>query len=76
MIVCMGGKLKRKRFLGGFGPPGSRTKRIPKIGGLVLEARAGGFIPIGNDDRSHRGAALLSDGLRKRGAVEAALMGE
>jgi hypothetical protein len=70
----MGGKLKRKHFLGGFGPPGLRTKRIPKIGGLVLEARGGGFIPIGNDDRSHRVAALLSDGLRKRSAGVAALM--
>jgi hypothetical protein len=35
--------------------------------GLVLEARAGVFIPIGNDDRSHRDAALLPS-LRKRSA--------
>jgi hypothetical protein len=70
-----GRKGKMEAFPRGFGPPGfRRTKRVPLNGGLDLEARAGLFVPIGNDDRSHHGTALLDDGLRKRGAGVAAVM--
>jgi NTP pyrophosphatase (non-canonical NTP hydrolase) len=41
--------------------------------GLVGEARGGLFIPMGNDNRSHRDAARLL-GLRERSASRAAVM--
>src|SRR5580693_2336660 len=61
---------------GGFWPPGSGfSKRLPRWEGLDLEARAGRFVPIGNGDRTHHGAAK-SDGLRDRSAGEAEVMME
>jgi len=41
--------------------------------GLVGEAHGGLFIPMGNDNRSHRDAAWLL-GLRERSASRAAVM--
>lgn len=47
---------------------------LPLNGDLVLVARGGEFIPSGNNDRSHRDAALLDAGLRKRSAGGLAAM--
>jgi hypothetical protein len=57
-------------------PPGfQRAKRLQLKGGLVLVARAGGFIPNGNDDRSHRGTTLLALPEAGRGGVSAMMEG-
>ena len=59
-----------------LGAPGSGGLNAIRLnGGLVLGARAGGFIPMGNNNRTHRDAALMH-GLRKRSAGEAALVCE
>ena len=53
--------------LGGLVTAGlQRAKRFRENGGLVLDARAGLFIPNGKNDASHRGTALLA--LRVAGA--------
>ena len=53
--------------LGGLVTAGlQRAKRFRENGGLVLDARAGLFIPNGENGGSHRGATLLA--LRVAGA--------
>ena len=74
MMECMGGKLKRKRFLGLFGLRGLKgLNAFRRTDGLVVEAGAGLFVPSGSDNRSHRDAALLL-GLRERSASIAVVM--
>jgi hypothetical protein len=48
-------------------------KRLPWLESLDLEARVSRFVPIGNGDLTHHGAAK-SDGLRERSAGEARVM--
>lgn len=73
MIVCMGGKAKTERSLGGLvDRRAQRAKRVPSDGRLVLDARAGVFKPNRNNDRSHRITALL--GHRGSGAAQAKVM--
>jgi hypothetical protein len=70
----MGGKMKTEAFPRAFWAPGLKgLNAFRRTDGLVVEAGAGLFVPIGNNDRSHRDAALLL-GLRKRSAGMAAVM--
>jgi hypothetical protein len=63
-----------KRFLSVvWGPPGFRGLNVSvRTESLVLVARAGFFIPNGNDNRSHRANALQA--LRNAGAEAAELV--
>jgi hypothetical protein len=68
----MGGKDRQKRFPRWFGDRRAfRGLNASLKESLVLVARAG-FIPNGNNDRSHRGTTLLA--LHKAGAGAADVM--
>jgi hypothetical protein len=69
----MGGKDGRSVSLGGLVTAGLfRGLNASLKESLGLDARAGVFIPNGNNDRSHRGATLLA--LRKADAGAADVM--
>jgi hypothetical protein len=59
-----------------WGPPGFQRLNVSvQTESLVLVARAGRFIPNGNDDPSHRGATLLALLIAGAGAVDVMLEG-